>query len=394
MHLVVIFYNIGGYHAARLRETYNICQKKRWQFTAVEVTDNTSDRPWGDVSSFMSFPIKTLLPTNTNDRTVDRSPNSQVAASLIVNCLKDLKPDMVAIPGWGFPVSRSALSWCQQNKIPTILMSESKWDDSPRQWWKELVKSQLYIKKFDAALVGCQLHKDYLVKLGFPSRRVFLGYDVVDNEYFSMGASLARDNLDNVRNQEPNIPNRPYFLAATRFIERKNITKLVEAYALYNRVVGLEDSWDLVICGSGQESEKIEKIVKENQLENRIHFPGFITYDRTFYWYGLASAFVHSALQEQWGLVINEACAAGLPILSSKTVGAARELVIDGENGWLFDPEDTQDIANALLRMYRLDDATRKQMGITSQKIVDRYHPQVFARGIFDAIDSTLLVRK
>ena len=392
MHLAIIFYNIGGYHAARLRETYLACQHKGWDFTAIEVTDNTTDRPWGKMDGLLSFEVKTLLPIATTPTTVDRSPFSQVAASLIAECLAKIKPDVVAIPGWGFPVSRAALSWCQQHRVSTILMSESKQDDEPRQWWKELLKSQLYVKKYDAALVGSQLHKDYLVKLGIAKEKIFVGYDVVDNEYFASGANHARQDIVSTRNREPSIPQKPYFLTANRLIERKNIARLVEAYALYDRDLASEDSWDLVVCGSGRELENIQAVVKANGLESKVHFPGFVTYDRTVDWYGLAAAFVHPALQEQWGLVINEACAAGLPVLSSNTVGAAHELVVDGENGYLFDPQDKQDIANALLKIHRLDLESRERMGSASQTIVKKYHPVVFAKGIFEAINFTLLV--
>ncbi|MCC0176426.1 glycosyltransferase family 4 protein [Waterburya agarophytonicola K14] len=393
MHLVIVFYNIGGYHAARLRETYLVCQQKGWDFTAIEVTDNTTDRPWGKMDDLLSFEVKTLLPIAATPNTIDRSPFSQVAASLITECLTDIDPDIVAIPGWGFPVSRAALSWCQKHRVPTILMSESKQDDEPRQWWKELLKSQLYIKKYDAGLVGSQQHKDYLVKLGFAEEKIFLGYDVVDNEYFSTGASRARQDIISTRKREPNIPHKSYFFTANRLIERKNIARLIEAYALYDREINSEDSWDLVVCGSGQELDNIQTIVNNYKLENRVHFPGFITYDRTPDWYGLASAFVHPAIQEQWGLVVNEACAAGLPILSSNTVGATRELVVEGKNGYLFNPEDKQDMANALLKIHRLESASRDRLGIASQTIVKKYHPSVFARGIFAAIDSTLLVK-
>ncbi|MBW4575257.1 MAG: glycosyltransferase family 4 protein [Aphanothece sp. CMT-3BRIN-NPC111] len=394
MHVVVIFYNVGGYHAARLRAAYTLCQTKGWSLSAVQVTDNTQERPWGDLEQEITFPLKTLLPVATTSASVDRSPWSTVAASLLTPCLDALQPDVVAIPGWGFPVSRTAVSWCQRHQVPAILMSESKWDDEKRQWWKEKLKSWLYARKYGAALVGGELHRDYLAKLGFPGDRIFLGYNAVDNDYFTARAEVARQDPVAARLRNPSIPLRPYFIVVTRLLERKNVYCFVEAFAAYRQQVGDEQGWDLVICGSGAEEPSIRKIILEKELNNCVHLPGFITYQAIGDWFGLANAFVHPALVEQWGLVVNEACAAGLPILCSRTVGAGYELVSEGHNGLLFDPESRQDMTRALLAMHQLDSDSRTKMGQLSQIIVANYSPNQFADGLLKAIDAALIAKK
>ncbi len=391
MHIVVIFYNIGGYHAARLRAAYAACQQRGWSLTAVQVTDNTQEHPWGDVEREITFPLKTLLPVATTSPATDRNPWSAVPASLLPSCLDALQPDILAIPGWGFPVSRAALSWCKHHQIPAILMSESKWDDERRQWWKEQLKSWLYVRKYDAALVGGELHCDYLVKLGFPRERIFLGYDAVDNDYFTQHAEAARHAPVAARQRQPGIPSKPYFLAVTRLIKRKNVYRLVEAFAAYRQEIGDDKAWDLVICGSGKEEPSISNLILEKGLDDCVHLPGFITYQTIGDWYGLANAFVHPALQEQWGLVVNEACAAGLPALCSRTVGACNELVQDGQNGFLFDPESGQDIVRTLLAIHQIDSDSRVKMGQLSQKIVAKYGLNKFAECFFNAVNITLM---
>ncbi|WP_013334349.1 glycosyltransferase family 4 protein [Gloeothece verrucosa] len=381
MLIVIIFINIGSYHAARLRAIYSVCQEKGWNFTAIQATDNTLEHPWGNLEREITFPLKTLLPSSTT-----ANYKQEKAAALISSCLDNLKPDIVAIPGWGFSLSRAALFWCKRHQVPAILMSETKWDDEKRQWWQERLKFWLYIKKYDAALVGGKLHRDYLVKLGFPSDRIFLGYDAVDNDYFTKSAEAARLDPAAARQRQPKIPNKPYFIALTRLLKRKNVHRLVEAFAVYRQQVGNNQAWNLVICGSGEEEDTIRNFIQEKQLQNSIHLPGFISYQALGDWYGLASAFVHPALQEQWGLVVNEACAAGLPILCSRTVGASYELVIEGENGFLFDPENTQDIARSLLTIHQIDPTLKNQMGKASQKIVTNYSPTQFSEGILKAI--------
>jgi glycosyltransferase involved in cell wall biosynthesis len=389
MHIVVIFDSIGGYHAARLRAAYAVCQQQGWSLTAIQVTDKTKEHPWGDVEREINFPLKTLLPAATSPPSIDRSSSSTIAASLLPNCLDVLKPDLLAIPGWGFPISRTALAWCKRHHIPAILMSESKWDDEKRHWWKEQLKSWLYVRKYDAALVGGKQHRDYLIKLGFPHSRIFLGYNAVDNNYFAQQANIARQDPVAARHRQPHIPSRPYFIAVTRFIRRKNVPCLVKAFAAYRQQVG-QEAWDMVLCGSGAEESLIRQIIVENELNNCVHLPGFITYQEIGNWYGLANAFIHPALHEQWGLVVNEACAARLPILGSQTVGACQELVQEGQNGLLFAPESQQDITRALLGIHQLDLDSRIRMGQVSQKIVNEYSPEKFAWGLLNSMQAAL----
>lgn len=380
MHIVVIFINIGSYHAARLRAAYSACQQQGWSLTAVQVTNDTLEHPWGNLEQEITFPLKTLLPKSS-------TTYAEIAAAVLPSFLDNLKPDVVVIPGWGFPVARAALKWCQRRRKPAIVMSETKWDDERRQWWKEKLKFWLCIRRFDAALVGGQLHCDYLVKLGFRSDRIFFGYDAVDNDYFTNQAQLARLNPQAARERQPKIPKKPYFIVLTRLLKRKNVHRLVVAFAAYRQQVSTEP-WELVICGSGEEEPAIRELINKLGLNECVHLPGFITYQALGDWYGLASAFVHPALVEPWGLVVNEACAAGLPIICSRTVGAANELVQNGKNGLVFDPENTLDISSALLTISQMDADARTRMGILNQKIIANYSPNNFAEGILKAIAS------
>ncbi|NET01093.1 MAG: glycosyltransferase [Sphaerospermopsis sp. SIO1G1] len=387
MHIVVLFYNIGGYHAARLRAAYQVCQEKGWQLTAIQVTDNTKEHPWGSIENEITFSIHTLLPIDTTDYSIDRSFSSPLAASLITGYLEKIKPNVVVIPGWGFPISRSALFWCKRNHIPAILMSESKWDDEKRFWWKEQLKSWLYVRKYDAAIVGGKLHHDYLIKLGFPAEKIFFGYDVVDNDYFTKGADAARQNPTATREYQPKIPAKPYFLVVTRLIKRKNVLNLVKAFSVYRQQVKENEAWDLVICGSGEEEETICNLIVAKGLNHCVHLPGFVTYQEVVYWYGLAAAFIHPALQEQWGLVVNEACAARLPVLVSRKCGSFSDLVVEEKNGFGFDPHNIKQIAQLMIQLSSIG-IDLHGMGKFSFDHIQKYSPQVFAESFYNSVKS------
>jgi len=384
MHLVVLFHNIGGYHAARLRATHAACRAKGWDFTALQVIGQTQEHPWGDLDDVITFPLETLL---NRDQGESEDQHSLVRSRLLAT-LDQIQPDVMAIPGWGFVASRTALSWCRKHRVSTILMSESKADDEPRSWWKERLKAWLYVRHYDAALVGSQLHADYAVSLGMSSHGVFRGYDVVDHDYFVTEAEQARCNPDATRQQHPQIPHRPYFLAVTRFIPRKNVSRLIDAYRAYRQQVS--DPWDLVLCGSGVESDHLRQQVQHLQLESWVKFPGFVPYTAIGHWYGLAEALIHPALQEQWGLVVNEACAAGLPIICSDTVGARYDLVHESENGLLFDPTSTNDLTRCLVTLHQINESQRRQWGEASRAIAAHHRPAQFGQGMIRAAEQAL----
>lgn len=392
VRVAIIFSHIGPYHIARLRAAQATCQAVGLTLTVIQSIAETQEHPWGELSSTESFKIKTLLAPASAYTQADLHPDSPAAAAAIAPCLDSLQPDVVAIPGWGFRVSRAALQWCYQHKVAAVLMSESKRDDEKRIWWKEQLKSRMYVCKYGAALVGGPAHRDYLIELGMPRDRIFYGYDIVDNHYFTQQAAIAQQNLSSIRQQQPKIPNRPYFLAVTRLIPRKNMLRFVEAYASYCNTVGIRNAWDLVICGSGAETAVIQQLIAQKGLIDLVHLPGFLTYQQIAHWYGLAAAFVHPALVEQWGLVVNEACAAGLPILCSRTVGACASLVKDGENGFTFSPQQTAEMVQSLLKIHRVDEGDRRQMGRASQVIIANYGPDQFGRGLLKAISAALSV--
>ncbi len=88
--------------------------------------------------------------------------------------------------------------WSQIKRCKLILMSDSKYDDAKRILWKEKLKAFL-IQHYSAALCSGDPQREYLIRLGFPKERIFLGYDAVDNEYFYNNAERVRNNPNYVR---------------------------------------------------------------------------------------------------------------------------------------------------------------------------------------------------
>ena len=92
---------------------------------------------------------------------------------------------------------------------------------------------------------------------------------------------------------------------------------------------------------------------------------------------------MHPALEEPWGLVINEAMASGLPVLSSRNVGAAEELVVEGKTGYLFDPSSVEEMARALAKIVGMEPEERLAMGRAAFEQVERVAPlKAFGEGL------------
>ena len=235
--------------------------------------------------------------------------------------------------------------WGKAGKKTLVMMSESSRNDKIRRPLLEWCKSQM-VRRFDAALVGGNQQREYAALLGIPQHHIFLGYDVVNNDYFARKTDKVRQRKNYYR-QVLGLPQR-YFLTVSRFIPKKNLSGLIRAYGDYRRLTG-DQAWDLVLCGSGP----LERELKHQARDIAgIHFSGFTQIDKLPFYYGLASTFIlPSSHFEQWGLVVNEAMASGLPVLVSRICGCASELVEEGFNGFTFDPLDIEGLSRLMVKM-------------------------------------------
>ncbi len=371
MRIAVLFDNFGPYHVARLAAA-----SKVGDLLGIEVSGRSAEYAWNPTREAPGFQRETLL-----ERITSEGQDRGLLAGRMSRVLTAFRPEVVAVPGWSSRAAILALGWCLRERVPAILMSESQAIDEPRHALKEWVKRRC-LRAFSAALVGGRTHREYLIQLGMPRDRIFLGYDAVDNEYFMRGAAAARADAIGVR-RKLSLPEH-YFLASNRFIPKKNLSFLIAAFARY-RAECLTTPWDLVLLGDGVLRAEIEPLVVRLGLERSTHSPGFKQYEQLPVYYGLAGAFVHASTTEQWGLVVNEAMASGLPVLVSNRCGCAAELVQEGRNGFTFEPENADQLVRYMLRLSSAP-ADAEAMGIAGQAIASQWGPERFAGGMREAV--------
>ena len=358
--------------------------------------------PWGRSEIPARYEKRALLPHESSS-----APARSTLRNRMDNALKQVRPDVLAVNGWNDFGALETLSCATARKMPVVVMSESSERDEVRNPFKEWIKRCL-VRLCSCALVGGSPHADYMVQLGMPRDRVFLGYDAVDNGYFATRAAEVRAQRSEVRNKY-GLPER-YFLASARFIEKKNLPRLLKAYAQYRTLcqksefrsqsseVSSESDvrsltsgpWNLVLLGDGPLKSDICRLISELGLQHSVLLPGFKQYPDLPVYYGLASAFIHASTTEQWGLVVNEAMASGLPVLVSNRCGCAADLVQAGRNGLTFDPCDVEALAQLMLRLTETPEQRLAEMGVASRKVIANWGPERFADGLARAVRTAL----
>jgi 1,2-diacylglycerol 3-alpha-glucosyltransferase len=373
--VAVIFENIGPYHAARLNSLSKLCH-----LTVIELRSKSQDYSWSAVS-------------NVEFNRISLGVGTEGALSL-EKSLDDAQPDVLFVPGWGTRDAIMALLWADTSGVPVIIMSDSQHHDSPRNFIQEWMKSRL-IQHVSGCLVAGQSHAQYCERLGLRHVPLRFGYDVVDNDYFFERAQSARDNKCALRAHH-GLPSR-YILTCARFIDKKNLFRLVDGFeiAITNlKKINKTDGYPhLVILGEGYLFEKLEQYIRIKSLDKNIIIYDFQQYSVLPDFYALAESFILASTSEQWGLVVNEAMASGLPILVSNVCGSGKELVSNDINGFSFDPFNVNDIADSIQRISLMSSLERKKMGEESVRIISEWSPDKFSNSCSDLIAEAMDTR-
>jgi 1,2-diacylglycerol 3-alpha-glucosyltransferase len=378
--VAVAFHRLGPYHHARLRAA----AAQPIDLHAVAFSRSGGEYAWHDVPDAGDGGGAYARVTTLFEHAASEGADRAGMRRRVGHALDALAPDAVAIPGWSQPLALMILRHCLRRGWPVILMSESTRGDADRRRWREAVKRRV-VALCGAALVGGAPHRAYARDLGFPDGAIEEGYDAIDDAYFARAADAAR--AGELRAHH-GLPER-FFLASSRFVAKKNLPRLIEAYALYHRRAATtsgSNPWKLVLLGDGPMGERLRSEIRRHGLNADVILPGFRQYDELPAYYGLAGAFVHASTVEQWGLVVNEAMASGLPVVVSERCGCAPDLVKEGVNGFTFDPDDAGQLAGLLARVAALDPGERGRMGAAGRAIVRAWGPERFAEGLLRTV--------
>jgi glycosyltransferase involved in cell wall biosynthesis len=293
------------------------------------------------------------------------------------------QPDVVSIVGWYGKGTRAIIRWARMNGKAVVLMLAGSQHDKKRNWLKEAYKRFCFMPKIGAVLCGGSPHVRYAKSLGMKDTQVFTGYNSVDNDFWASKATEVRAFPEKFLSEAGMKPQH-YFIAVGRFIEKKNFGALIEQYAIYRELVG-EAAWDLVIVGDGELREILEAKISELNLSDCVTLTGYLSSEELAPYMGLAGAFIlPSSGYEQWGLVVNEAMAAGLPVIVSDICGCCEDLVLEGKTGYSFSPSSI-DSLSGLMQTMSQDPSARNRMANAAGEHIHHYSPEVFAKNFVAA---------
>ena len=290
---------------------------------------------------------------------------------LVVNrgtfrALARFRPDVIVIGGWNQPAFWQSMAYARLHRTPIVVWVESTArDDRPGHAALEAAKSAV-VRQATAFLVPGRASAAYVESLGVEADRIAIAPNAVDLEIFGERVAQARRKRTRLRAELG--MDRCTFLYVGRLDPEKGLEVLLRA---------MEDvAGELVVVGSGGLEARLRQ-----QAPASVRFVGQVARDDLVPWYAAADAFVLPSLSEPWGMVVNEAAAAGLPIVATEAVGAAWDLVEDGVNGFRVAAGDARALAAALGRL-AADPDLRRRAGRQSESIAAGCTPHAWAEGV------------
>jgi glycosyltransferase involved in cell wall biosynthesis len=202
-----------------------------------------------------------------------------------------------------------------------------------------LTLRRFMVRAADACITNTEAGRDYLVKvLHAPSELVFVSpYQVPSTK--SISAKL--EDIENHKVDKEKIK----FIFIGKVIARKGLIYLFEASKrLIERGVS---NFEIKIVGDGKEQKKLEDYCDLSGLSNYVLWEGRMDYDKLSECLIESDVFVFPSLEDTWGMVVLEAMLLAKPVLCSKYAGSS-ELIIDGGNGYCFDPHNIDELARLM----------------------------------------------
>ena len=288
--------------------------------------------------------------------------------------LQRYRPDVVITTGFN-PTDLMAYAWTRLHGAQHIAMTDGTLESeailSPVHRW---VRRRVF--SHTAAFIGASEGAFRLFgTYGILPAAMFKSHLCANNAQFFAAGSLTKT-YD--------------FMFCGRFVSIKNPIFALEiardvASRLGRRVT-------MVFVGSGELEDAIRAFAKKIESQVETTFAGFMRQEDLPRWYGVSRVFLFPTQWEPWGVVANEACAAGVPVLISQVAGSAHELVRDGENGFVL-PLEKEAWLSAAVRILE-DHQLYSAMAKRGREIVHEYSFENAAHGIAQAIQFAVARKK
>ena len=269
------------------------------------------------------------------------------------------KYDAIIIGGYSSPTAVLAMAWMRLHRIPFYMEVDGGLirQENPVKY---RVKKTLVGMANQWLSTGCYTTK-YLVHYGAKEERI-TNYPFSSLYETDILPAIPSQEEKQALRSELGIPETHMVLAIGQFIHRKGFDVLMHA------AKDVREDAGIYIVG-GEATEEYLKLREELGLNN-VHFLGFQKKDQLAKFYKAADLFVLPTREDIWGLVINEAMAYGLPVITTDRCVAGLELIEDGVNGCIVPVEDADALAQ---KMNAVLDSDMEKMGAASLEKIRPY---------------------
>lgn len=254
--------------------------------------------------------------------------------------------DALVIHGHNLAAHHVALAAALASGTPVFTRGETHLR-LKRVAWKQSVRTPLlkaWYRAFDGCLAIGSANSRYYEAMGVPKSKIFRMPYTVDNDRFIAASAEGARKRTQTREQLGMSATLPAILYAAKFDKRKHPDDLLAAFAQLQQE-GIDAQ--LVLVGSGELEAQLRQMVEAMGVRNVV-FPGFINQQGLPDVYAACDLFVLPSDNEPWGLAVNEAMCAGLPVILSDEIGCVDDLVAPGVNGATFTAGDRIGLAAAL----------------------------------------------
>lgn len=321
-------------------------------------------------------------------------PSSNFFGQLNFGIVKELiqnRYDAVLIYGWNLFTNWLAFFTALIINTPVILQGESPLSQELlKNGWKQKIKMVVlrkFFKHISAFLYIGEENKKFYKYYGVSDEKLFFIPYAVDNERYIAANQELKDRKHELRKELGIGKNDVAILFVGKMIEKKRPMDLLYAYQrLMTDDKRLKEKINLLYVGDGILRGELENYVKNYNLQN-VHFIGFKNQNELPKYYAMADIFVlPSGIGETWGLVVNEAMCFGLPVIVSDIVGCGRNLVKNGENGYIFSLGDIEKLSEYLKELIN-NSKQRKLFGEKSSEIINNYTHEKDIEGILKVLN-------
>ncbi len=360
---VFVWENLGPYHYDRVAAVAAALPAES-SVTAVQFFGRSTVYDW-DRTGTTPYAVATLRPERRSKRNLD------LIWPLLKTCMQGGKADVFLCHYNEIAVFIAAVALRLTGRR-VYAMVESKFDDYPRRLRSDIFKP-LVLWPYRGVIAASERTRSYLSYLGVPRERILLGY-----------STLSVDRIATLSGDPPAPDGAAFadrdFVIVARLVPKKNLGVALEAFALW--LAQTDRPRNLHICGSGPLEDALRTQAERLGIAERVIFHGFVQIDTVSRVLAHALCLVLTSTEEQFGLVVIEAQAVGLPVLITANAGACDDLVEPGINGFVLDPTNPASCA-ALMLILSEDEPTWRRFATAARAMRYRGDARHFVSSVF-----------